>query len=331
MSTINIVTLEDAIAFLQSSDEDATYMLAEDFKALKMKIKVEGLRYHSSIPAELARGLWQFQEALYKAVAFSLHGVEDIRKLTAEQREDFELNFEVREGSTELAASIGKFIEKLGDGITTMSSKDKKHTILAIAVLLAGGFGANTYLNHQEAMAKIDAELQTAEMTSNANTQTIQTIASLARGNEKVQAFQKAVDEGGQAVVKGADDATTVEVPGKTYTRADIEELTQRSPRELARSESDIRAYKIVTTNTKSEGFIKLGLVDIQTGEEIPVNFFREHMTMDDINDIWGAAKSGEAITLEISKSYRKDQLVLATILSVRRTPTTDTQVADKK
>ena len=91
MSTIAINSLEDAIAFLQANDDNAAYTLAGEF--FQLKIKVDGARYHSSIPGELARGLWQFQEALYKAVAFSLHGVEDIRKLTAEQREDFEPMF----------------------------------------------------------------------------------------------------------------------------------------------------------------------------------------------------------------------------------------------
>ena len=329
MSTIAINSLEDAIAFLQANDDNAAYTLAGEF--FQLKIKVDGARYHSSIPGELARGLWQFQEALYKAVAFSLHGVEDIRKLTAEQREDFELNFEVREGSTELLASIGKFIEKLGDGITTMSSKDKKHTILVIAVLLAGGLGIHDYWGHQADMARIDAEAESARMTAEANAQTVQAIASLAGSNEKVKIFQKAIDEGGQAVVKGADDATTIQVPGKTYTRSDIEELTQRAPRELARAVSDIRQYKIVTTNSKSMDFIKLGLVDVETGEVIPVSFIRDNMTMEDNNDIWEAAKSGNPITLELSKNYRKDALILASILSVRRPEAGTTQVAEKQ
>lgn len=327
ITTIN--TLEDVLSILRSGDDEATYALSEEFKTLK--IKVGGERYHSSIPAELARGLWQFQEALYKAVAFSIHGVEDIRKLTTEQREDFELNFKVQEGSTEILASIGKFIEKLGDGISTMSSKDKKQTILLISALLAGAFLTNSYLNHDAEVTKVKADVQKVRLGKEEHENTIQAFASLVGDNDKARAFQKAVEEGGQAVVKGADDATSVEVPGKKYTRNDIEDLTQRAPREPAKSESDIRKYKIVTINTKSADIIKLGLVDVASDDEIPVNFIRDDMTMDDINAIWAAAKSGDEITLEVSKNYRKDTLVLATILSVRRPEAAAIQVAEKK
>lgn len=59
----------------------------------KLSIYIDREIYHASVPDEFARGLREFPEAIYNSVALSLYGVEDIRKLTTTQKDDFVLVF----------------------------------------------------------------------------------------------------------------------------------------------------------------------------------------------------------------------------------------------
>lgn len=66
-------TVEEAINYLAQLDdgtEPDEVVFEEELATLH--IEVDGDRYHATIPGELARGLWQFQEAVYSAAAYAL-------------------------------------------------------------------------------------------------------------------------------------------------------------------------------------------------------------------------------------------------------------------
>lgn len=315
-----IKNIQDALALIANPNEDTSALqFAPEFAQLK--IVVEGERYQSSVPTELARALWQYQEALYKAVAFALYGVEDIRRLTAQQRQDFELNFKVEEGSSLLLAPLEKFLDKLSDELKNMDSADKRKLLIAVGLILSGCWGMSKlseFLQNRDnqqaavAIASVNASQQESREA------TLRAVISALEGNSKVAAFQRAAEEGGQAVVKGADDARRINVPGKTYTRDEIEDMTQRAPREDATSNAVTQAYKVVGLNAKSPEILRLTLLDPATAEELQARLAMEDVDADAINAIWQAARDGQSIELELSKTYRRNTLVQAVVLGVK-------------
>lgn len=105
MSVQTISTVEEALAYIQSEHpEDEAIAIGGVLAAFHAHI--DGKNYHTSVPAGLARGLWELQEELYRAVAFALYGEESYKRLTEEQKEKFELVFQVSEGSSDLLAPL---------------------------------------------------------------------------------------------------------------------------------------------------------------------------------------------------------------------------------
>jgi len=79
--TVALKSVEEALDYIaklqHGQADDFAVMFDGELKALH--INVDGPKYHSSVPAELARGLWEYQEALYRAAAFAITGTDDIR------------------------------------------------------------------------------------------------------------------------------------------------------------------------------------------------------------------------------------------------------------
>lgn len=315
--SVTLSTLEDALSYLaeyENTQETAPPVVFEGELA-QLEIDVEGERYHSSIPAELARGLWEYQEAIYKAVAYTLYGVEDIRRLTMAQREEFELVFEVSKGSTELIAKLKGFIDKLGEGFLTMESKHKAYVLVAITVALATGYTATTIVESQSKVKLDEIKASTQIALDLEKTRQFDVLAKAVNQGAAL-AFKKASEEGAKAIVGSTPDAKEVKIGRTRINRSDIEEFNQRAVKEKSRAEIVQEDFRVFGTFAKDASATRYILAR-KDSTEFPVVVSHDDLSSTDIEKIWAAARDRKPISLEVNLTIQRGSIKAAQIVKV--------------
>ncbi len=229
--------------------EADTFDIAEvSEELLKLKILIKGNEYHGTIPGELTRSLWTLQESLYRAAAEILHGQPNISKLTNEERLALQLNFEVKQGSSDISASTRLFLQQIAEGFKDMESHDKKWVLLAAIIVLGGGyFASESYQTYS---------------TNNAFIEHAQTL---------VQPLNLALENGTTAIAKSSPNADSVSVGQRVYDKEAITQLNQKAQRQ-GPTFSTIGLTCVVTGIKKVKPFIyRLELTSLEDNSTISV------------------------------------------------------------
>lgn len=300
---VKLRNLDEIITVLESLINNPEYQAPEEFKfegeLANIKLYFKGENYHSSMPASCIKGLWEYQQSLYRGVAELLYGSSRITVLTKEDLKNFELVFKISEGSVDIAASLVGFLNSLSKGFSTMESKHKAITMALIAALVTGGF-TTVYLNdsNQETQqSQINFELEVVKEEQ--KTRQFELMAGLVGGNEKVKEFNNHVAEGHRAIIKGASDAEEIHIGPVKFDRYEILEISQRS----SRTQAEVKVYnepvKIIKIEPQ-EGVTRITF-SRENEEELTSLMDDEQFEGDDLESIWKAARSRAHIKLQFS------------------------------
>lgn len=315
--TIKLNTLEDALSYLAEHSENQENAPDVEFgdELASLSIHIDGERYKSSVPSELARGLWEYQEAIYKAVASTLYDVEDIRKLTTTQREQFELVFKVGNGSTDLKANLTAFLGKLGEGFLTMDSKHKAFVLVLIAVVLTTGYAAVTVLDSQSKTKLEDIKATTLIAQEREKTKQFEVLAN-AVNQGAAAAFNKASAEGAKAIVSHTSDADKIKIGRTVINRSEIKEFNQRATKEKATAEIVQESFRVFGAYAKEASSTRYILAR-PDGTEFPVTVVHDDLSADELEKIWSAARDRKLIGLEVNLTHHRNSVKSAQIVKV--------------
>jgi hypothetical protein len=315
MKTIS--TIEEALEYITTAQGKG---VADDFtlsgELATLRITIDGEKYHSSVPTELARGLWQLQEQLYGAVAHILRGSADIRKLTAEDRDAFELVFEVRNGCSELVANVGKFFEKLGEGLSNMDDTNKRKALVAIAVLVALGYIGGKVADDVAGVKKEQITGTQAIGLEKERTKQLEEITKAMREQPAVLQMRDAFSEGGRAVVRSASDAKEIKIGHTHLYGDDIQEVTRRAPRTQTVPDVINMEFRIFKVDVRNEGEMKYVLAGQGTGEFI-ARIDESQFTTAELSAMLNAAQERRHIRLEVLLLRSNGAIKSAQILQV--------------
>lgn len=328
MTTQTLSSVVEAIQFLEAYQDSDSDLPDVNFagELAVFTANIEGKNYNSTVPAELARGLWEFQVELYRAVAFALYGIDDIRKLTTEQRAAFQLVFEVSQGSTDLMAPLKAFFEKLGDGFGTMDSKHKTITLVALALVLATAWGATHIIDTQTEAKKeeIKAKTEIARIETSARseidkerekTAQFELFNHATQQDAVIARFTKATEEGTKAIIKAASDATKIRVGQVVFSRADIQEVNQRAAKERAEAKILDDEFSIVRVEFREDS-TRIWLAS-KSNQEFPVTLIEEDFDANSLQKIWAAAQNRRMIKLIVNATVIRSQIRSAQIVKV--------------
>ncbi|MCA8339604.1 hypothetical protein [Burkholderia multivorans] len=316
---VKLGTTREAIDFIAenlSRDETGVPDVSVVGELARLSIHIDGANYDGSFPGEFARGLWEFQEAIYNAVAFSLYGVEDIRRLTAEQKDDFKIVFHVKAGSLDIAAILEKFFDKFAESISQMDSKHKAVTIATVAVIVATAYGAIqiSETNADAKKAEVEAHLKVEQEQE--QTQRLKILADAVAGNKVAAQFAKATEDGTRAIVKRAQGATEVKVGAVRFDQDEIEEVNQRAAKERATAQILTDKFVVVRVETRDSSLTKLVLASEATGEFVAI-MQDDEFDADQINKLWSAIRNREKVELEVNATYIRSTMKSAQIVKV--------------
>ncbi|WP_313082544.1 hypothetical protein [Pulveribacter sp.] len=315
--SITLSSVEDAIAYLERLEsgvqpDDITF----EGELQWLRIRVEGERYHATVPGELARGIWQFQEAVYSAAAYALTGVGDIRKLTADQRSALELVFEVKDGSSDFWAALSGFLNKIAEGCANMDPVTKARLLIVIALIVAGGYGFGKAVDVFGDVRKEEIKAQQVLGLEQQQTRQMEIFTEALAGNKVAQKFDEAVTEGTKAIARSAPDATEIDV-GRTKLDAErIEELNRRAPRVQTVPDVLDTSFRIFKVDVREPGVAKYVLAGDGTGEFV-ATLNEANFSQADLTRVLEAAQKREQIRLEVLIARSKGEIRSAQIMQV--------------
>ncbi len=340
MQELEITNIQQALDFIQANFENEEGISGIKFSddIISFNADIEGEKYHRTIPSELARGLWEFQEEIYRAVAFALYGEDSIRRLTIEQRSNYQLIFLVSDGSTGLFASLKDFFTKLGEGFTTMDSKHKMVTLVAIAVIMASAWGA-THISDNEKEVKLkaissDGSINEKKITSESDIKEKEIAAKAASDRDAAelarlevmskvierssiaQRFSKATEDGTRSIIKGASDAKRIKVGKVVFNEEEIQEVNQRSAKEKAEAILLEENFFVTRIEFHTGESTRYWLAN-RNHPEFPVNIVNEDINADDQQKLINAAQSRKSLPLQVTATFIRGQIKGALIAKI--------------
>ncbi|NYT67945.1 hypothetical protein [Pusillimonas noertemannii] len=350
-SKIRIGNVGEALSLLEKLKQDDFSFSEKDYESLELfgeiaelAIEISGPNFHGTITGGLARGLWYYQREIYKAVAFAIYNSDNYGRIPKPELKNYTLVFDVDDGCTELLAKtldIGKsLVEKAMDGMTP---KEKAALLLSILLGL-GGFAAagwvatafsEDYFSHKTAVQTEQYKAAQAEAASETEVERIRAeverdkiqadlVASAIGSSPIASRFNAATAEGVKSIAKYSPEATSLKVGSVELDRAQIEELNQRSSREIPDVFNIVGYYRVTsTTEPTPEGVVRVGLAG--NGDE-----FTAHMNLKDedhpiadeqSNAVFLAPKTGEKLYINVRMKKASDGIREAYIESFPPAP----------
>ena len=293
----------------------------------KLVILIEGARYHATVPGNFARGIWEFQQEIYRAVGVAINGNGDLRKLPKEVFEQYNLIFEVSEGSSDLQAEISGFFTALGKGLSDMTDAKKLIAILGTAVILVTGYAASSigssYVSGHFASqaAETDASVDKTRIEAEVAKEQERTkqIQQLMASNAVVREFSTAVSNGAKQVIKSVPDAAAAHVAGASFDRQEILDINSRASRETRDSIDLTQEFKIIGFKRPEGSDIGRYTLVSKSGEISAILDMSTDgpFTQEQIQHFWNAGLNQSAITLTVEAKIVGGQVKQALISEI--------------
>ena len=298
--TVDIDKILNEILNDKNYKEDDEYLCNSVFSRVesKINIKIVGRSYNGSFPASFAQSLVEIQENFYRAVSLALFGEENLKRLNSSHRNDYQLIFTIKDGSTEVESNFKKsLINLFTTAMSDMSPLHKLILLIALAFIASGTFVTSKYLDLCASSSK------DTEQTKRIN----QIIDKLTENNEKNVI----------AILKGIKDADKAIINKVEYSKTDIQDANMRANRISHTSETMIDDFRIFAVETKHQTISKFTLSNPKTGEFTAV-FEEDKFNQEDIDKIWDAIRNKRQIKLVLDLDKKENKIKTSTILSIR-------------
>lgn len=316
-------THEEALQFLQtlldpdSSDDSLPEDVDVKGELASMLIEIEGTNYHSSVTGNLSRGLWELQQEIYRAVAATLHGAPNIKRLTKEELHDYNLVIDVEDGCSKLVADLKDIVGHLKDAVNSMESRHKLIFLVTTVVALTAGTGL-TWVKHNEIAADKSVRVEQEK------TAQMEVVRKAAQEVPALERWVQASENGARSIAKSVSDADSLSIGKESLNKHEIAEVNQRAAKEV----SDIfklTGYFRVTSITEptADGVVRVGLSG--NGEE-----FLAYMNLRDENNpipdeksnaVFLAPKHSKRVYMEVRVKKASDGIREAFIISMPDDP----------
>lgn len=262
----------------------------------KLKIRLTGDDFHSSINATVMKGLLALQDGIYQSYAIA-KDLDSTRFLTQQERSDLEIDIEVSEGSSILGIDIQELGEKF---ITSTVDKMPSEYILIVFILFglgwAGNKAWNTYIQAKsnekikelESVAKIDEQKQNMvhqlevlkEANKNAldhakiNQENMKLFTQTISLNPKLKEIADVVDDSKETMIRAMANsgADTVEIQGISMDAAVVKELVTTPKNKWLPSRLD-GIYQIINIDYSNTEAYRVKLKDNSSDFEITAIF----------------------------------------------------------
>lgn len=264
-------------------------------------LNIKGKRYSSTLPTGVMKALIEYQNSLNRVFA-SVAYDRSAKALTDDDRNDVELVFEVKEGSSEAQANVWDAATRLGErAIERMNGKQLVITVLGSALLLSSAYVGMHWMDTQAAIEQDKSKNELVEKILENNAHLAQLNADMAKT--------------AMAVVKGAHDADSIKYGKTRLNKERIEDLNYkgRAPTISNRIDGD---YQVIQLKRFSDRF-KI-VLESKNGQIVQTTLYRGQNAAKCIEEISAAFAKNTKISMYILGKFKEKELVSATILGTK-------------
>ncbi|RMH96259.1 hypothetical protein, partial [Stutzerimonas nitrititolerans] len=231
----------------------------------KLKVRLVGEKFHSSITPTVMRSFIELQNLVYKSYAIAQYDTEDTRKLSKEERDDLEIEVRVDEGSAifevDLQQVLLKFAEKAGE---TMPPEMMVATILGLGVLWAGKTSYTAYLNYRKDIRAAEAKteeqrevLTSVEAMSKQETARLEILTKLLVTQPRLESVSRQTYDARTEMLRGFSAADEATVSGVSVSQDVAQELVTNARRKAAEKRLD-SYYRVTRVDSSNPDVFKV-------------------------------------------------------------------------
>lgn len=277
---IKIRNEDDAFKVIQEFLDGARFKGGVELEGWpKLKVRLVGDKFESSITPSVMKSFIELQNVIYKSYAIAQYDTDDTRRLSKEERDELEIEVKVEEGSSifevDFQEVLIKFAEKAGE---TMPPEMMVVTILGLGVLWAGKTSYAAYLNYRKDVRSAEAKteeqrdsLSTIEALSKQETARLEVLNRLLVSQPRLESVSRQVYDARTEMLKGFSTADEATVSGITVSGDIAQELVTNARRKAAEKRLD--------------GFYRIVRVDSSNPDEFKVKV-RKHRSTDEFEAI---------------------------------------------
>lgn len=284
-------------------NEDEAWALLEDLHRhgfaddSKLPVVTQWPRFHFKfwiagsqlvLTQPVMQAMVDYQTSVNRAFMLLLENTSILTGLSEEERKEFEVVFTVKRGSTDLSFNAQELIEKFMEkAVSKLSGKQITVMVIAFAVLFAGYSCWNTYLEHQNEVAKAEASSQTTKdvlaaqkFADETDLKRMKILADALTAAHGSHALIDASDEGKKGIVKAAAKVQNTEIGGKQLPPEVARRMARAAPSsptkkvvtaeyEVVRVDTDVPdGFRVRLRNTKTNQLVFASLRDALVSEQ---------------------------------------------------------------
>lgn len=275
-----------ALERLVDGNEDLGRIQFEGWPNVALRVK--GERYSASLPSGLMRQVSEIQAVINRSYGRAAYKG-DGRSIKHAERDELELVYEIREGSTEIKADATGLLNRLGDAMAKPSTqKVAGITLVALALIITGGVLISNISNNRK-------EIETKRLQL------------LERAIEKAPEIKDATPEFQKVyrdIVSSASDADQITIGSKSISVKEIAEIA--GSLKSAGQRVDIKGEYRVSSIRR---FAKHCLIDVLLpgGDSIRARVAFDKFPDEALAAVSVAIAKNNTITLSITAMRHKD------------------------
>ncbi|HDC4323468.1 MULTISPECIES: hypothetical protein [Aeromonas] len=248
-----------------------------------VEIYLKGERYKGSLPATAMEGFLELNQALLQGYSEIAHGTRDCRSLRP-FKQNLELVFFIKEGSSDTSAPADDFINQLITGVSplmeNMTGEQSMVVLLSLVFSVAGFWIFKTWQEQKTARSQSEEQTRQLGVMAQASATHADSLVKVVEVlgqpsyQEKlppeIRQFTKTIEQGYESVAKHVTDADYARIGQQAFNREELAEFNRRKKRDKqkisAKSIGYVEAvkkkvendYAVVTIETQSVGTFTL-------------------------------------------------------------------------
>lgn len=327
MELVPISNEDEAWAFLEllhrtNFDEDTLLPHITHWPRFHFKFWIEGSSLVLTPP--VMQAMLDYQTSVNRAFMLVLENTTLLKGLSEEERQQFEIVFRVKKGSTDLSFNAQELIEKFMEtAVGKLTGKQIAVIVIAFALLYTGYSCWSAYLEVQKEEAKAEASnkqmqdvLAAQRFASETDLKRMKMMADALASAHGNHALLEASEEGKKSVVKAASKVQDTEIGGKRLPPEVARRMSRAAPSAPVRKVVTAE-YEVLRVDTDVPDGFRVRLQNTQSGQTVFASLRDAVVSENDRELIRRGEWEKKPIVATVQETWRRGNLASARVEQV--------------
>jgi hypothetical protein len=340
MQPLPIQTEEEAWAFLEklhdtSFEDESHFPYITHWPRFHFKFWISGSQLVLTQP--VMQAMIEYQTSVNRAFMLIIENTPILRGLSEEERQEFEIVFSIRKGSTDFSFNAQELIEKFMDkAVGKLTGKQIMIIVLAFALLYTGYSSWNSYLESEKEEAKADAAtkqvkdvLDAHKFADEADLKRMKILADALTAAHGSHSLIEASEDGKKAIVKAAAKVQNTKI-GNNQLPPEVARRMARAAPSAPVKKVVTAEYEVLRVDTDVPDGFRVRLKNTKTNQLVFASLRDALVSEEDKELIRRGEWEKKPIVAKVQETWRRGNLASARVEQVMHV-VENTQVADNR